>query len=91
MAANLDWVKEIEIKDLLEGDAKLIAVQCGIETLIKLWENLGSLSLYISGKPLMDAKKRYIKKFYTGSNVKQLAIKLDCSEKFVYEVIKNGR
>jgi hypothetical protein len=85
--AFLDWIKEIEIKDLLSHDSLLVAEHCGMDVLVKLWEGVPNLSLYISTKPLIEAKKRYIRKFYNSSNVKQLAIKLDVSERFVYDVL----
>lgn len=85
----MDWLKEIEIKDLLSNDSLLVAEHCGMSVLVKLWECVPGLSLYISTKPLIEAKKRYIRKFYNGSNAKQLAIKLDISERFVYEVLAN--
>lgn len=83
----MDWLRQIDISDLLDNDTKLIAEQCGIDVLYNLWENLPTINLYISTKPLTEARKRYIKKFYTGSNVKNLAALLNCSERFVYEVI----
>jgi Mor family transcriptional regulator len=85
----LDWLNEIEIKDLLSHDSLLIAEHCGMSVLVKLWEGVPNLSLYISTKPLIEAKKRYIKKFFNGANVKQIALKLEVSERFVYEVIAN--
>lgn len=86
----MDWLKEIEIQDLLSNDAKLVAEHCGMEVLIKLWECLPGLHLYISTKPLVDAKKRYIREKYDGSNVKLLAIKLGVSERFVYETLAHA-
>lgn len=58
-----------------------------MDVLVKLWKCVPNLSLYISTKPLIEAKKRYIREFYNGSNVKHLAIKLDVSERFVYDVL----
>jgi Mor family transcriptional regulator len=83
----MDWIREVEIEDLLERDTQLIAEYCGIDVLLKLWECLPGLNLYISTKPLIEAKKRYIRKFYDGKNVKQIALILGVSERFVYEVI----
>ncbi len=83
----LDWLKDVEIKDLLEKDTRLIADYCGMDVLISLWEQLPSLSLFISTKPLTEAKKRFIRMHYDGANVKLLAAKLGVSERFVYEVV----
>ena len=86
----MDWIKEIEIKDLLTHDTQLIAEHCGMDVLIRLWECVPGLNIYVSTKPLIEAKKRYIRKFYNGSNIKSLAIKLNVSERFVYEAISSA-
>ncbi len=86
----MDWINDVEIEDLLTGDTKLIAEYCGLDTLITLWQNLPSMSLFISTKPLVEAKKRYIQKFYNGMNAKKLAAILGVSERFVYDVVANN-
>lgn len=83
----MDWIKDIEIGDLLDNDAQLIAEHCGIEVLMKLWKCVPGLNIYVSTKPLTEAKKRYIRKFYNGNNAKQLALLLNVSERFVYDVL----
>jgi Mor family transcriptional regulator len=87
----LDWIREVEFADLLEGDAALVAEECGIDTLIKLWESFPGISLYISGKSLIKIKARYIKTFYNGKNAHALAIKLKVSERFIYNAINQKR
>jgi hypothetical protein len=84
-ASSLDWLKEIEIEDLLENDVKFIHECCGLEMLLALWENFPKMTLHISTKPLTLAKKRYIKKHFNGKNVKDLCRLLEVSERFVYE------
>ncbi len=91
MARTLDWMKEVDFVDLLEGDAKLIASQCGLDVLLRLWENLLGLNLYLSGRPIQEAQRRYIQKFYNGKNAKELAITLGVSDRFVYDVLKEGQ
>jgi hypothetical protein len=88
---DLNWVKEIEFADVLKkhnGDLELIAEFCGIDTLIKLWENFPSMSLYISVKPLHELRRRYIQKFYDGPrDLHRLAVKLGVSDRFMYETL----
>lgn len=83
----MDWLKEVEYKDLLTNDTALIETYCGEQVLLALWENLPSMNLFISTKPLTEAKKRFIRKFYNNSNAKELAAKLNVSERFVYECV----
>ncbi len=81
------WLKEIEIRDLLSGDLALIYDFCGRGVLIRLWEEMTGLNLYISAKSLHAARARYIALHYDGHNLKRLAVKLGCSEKFVHDVL----
>lgn len=84
---GLEWLKEIEFEDLLTNDTALIATYCGLDVLIKLWEELPSINLFISPKPITEAKKRYIEKYYDGHNTKKLAKVISCSERFIYDVV----
>jgi hypothetical protein len=86
---EFDWLKEIEFEDLLTNDSNLIYTYCGFDVLVSLWGNLPSLNLFISTKPLKEARKRYIKKYYDGKNVKKLAAVLGCGERFVYDIIND--
>lgn len=87
IGGEMHWIKEIDIEDLLNNDSQLIYEHCGLDVLLKLWECVPGLNIYVSTKPLVEAKKRYIRKFHTGDNVKQLALLLDVSERFVYETL----
>ena len=84
----LKWVKEIEIEDLLDNDVKFIHECCGLDFLLTLWENFPKMTLYISTRPLTEAKKRYIKKHFNGKNMKDLCRLLDVGERFIYEALK---
>ena len=84
---SLDWIKEIELDDILSGDVRLIADSCGLDVLIRLWEECPSLSLYISTVPLNEARRRYIRRHYNGSNAKELAARLGVSDRFVFGAV----
>ena len=85
---SLNWVRDIDdLDDVLSGDVRLIAESCGIDVLIRLWEECPSLSLYISTVPLNEARRRYIRKHYTGSNAKELAAMLGVSDRFVFQTV----
>ncbi|MBF0516361.1 MAG: hypothetical protein HQK97_04455 [Nitrospirae bacterium] len=87
----MDWLKEIEYEDLLFGDMKLIHDACGLAVLISLWENMPSMTLYLSERSLNDMKKRYIlkKKNEHGFNVKEIDLMLKVTESFVYSVLRS--
>jgi Mor family transcriptional regulator len=88
MKSNLDWIKDVAIEEVLDGDSELIYRKCGMDVLLSLWGNLPSLYLYVSTKPLNEAKKIYIRKHYNGANSKELANRLNVSIRFVYKVLE---
>lgn len=85
MANKLDWLEEIEYRDLLTGDMKLIDERCGPEVLKALMEKVPKIHVYMSEKPIVEAQKRYIAKHYKQGNAKEIAAKLGVSERFVYK------
>jgi hypothetical protein len=85
--ADLSWMDGMDMTDMLDSDSAIIVEYCGIGTMKSLWQNLPSMSLYISTKPISSAKRSYIKKHYDGTNIKHLARQLEVSEKFVNDAI----
>jgi len=90
----MNWIREIEFADLLDKDAHLIYENCGIETLMVLWQNLAGISFYLSEKNLYRLKERYIRKRYAEAqkanapfDKKKIAVELQVSEKFVYNAL----
>ncbi|HBE44257.1 MAG TPA: hypothetical protein DDW17_02080 [Deltaproteobacteria bacterium] len=86
---SLEWVREVGIEDLLDGDLKLVYEWCGLDTLLTLLTHFPSMSLYISTKPLTEAKKRYIRKHYNRKNIKELCSLLEVSERFIYDAVSD--
>lgn len=86
----MNWIRELsqeEIKECLEGDMELVYNICGLDLTITLWEQFSGMSIYVSTKPLRALQRQYIKKYFRGDNVKEIAQKLRVSEKFVYKVL----
>jgi hypothetical protein len=88
---RLDWVRDVGIEDLLFGDLQLIHEWCGLDVLLCLLTHFPRMNLYISTKPLTEAKKRYIRQHFNGRNLKELCSLLDVSERFVYEVMGEAK
>jgi Mor family transcriptional regulator len=91
MSGKLDWVRETGIEDLLDNDLKLVYEWCGLDVVLSLLEHFASMTIYVSTKPLNEAKKRYIRTHYNGRNVKELCSLLSVSERFVYEAVGEAR
>lgn len=86
----MNWLRELseeEIKKCLEGDMELVYNLCGLDFVITLWEQFSGTNIYVSTKPLRSLQRSYVKKYFTGNNIKEIAQKLRVSEKFVYNVI----
>ncbi|MBN2895034.1 MAG: hypothetical protein JXK05_03960 [Campylobacterales bacterium] len=84
---DLSWMDDIDVVPFLEGDMAIVHHACGPEVLRALWEGVPSMTLYVSTKPINDAKRIYIQRNFDGSNAKELARFLEVSDKFVQEVL----
>ncbi|MDA8087027.1 MAG: hypothetical protein M0Z75_10050 [Nitrospiraceae bacterium] len=89
----MKWLEEIldQHNELLSGDLKMVYDFCGKDVLIRLCEHLMGLNIYISAKSIIMLKKVYVKMHYNGHNVKELANKVGCSERFIYDILKEGK
>lgn len=88
---DLSWMREIDnVEKYLDKDMKLVYENCGIETVISLLSGVPSINLYVSKASLNRAQEAYILEHFAGNNVKELAVKLGCSEMRVYQVIKEN-
>jgi hypothetical protein len=86
---TLAWIRQLpEMESLLDKDAKLVYENCGLDVFIAIWEALPSISIHVSSKPLDRLRRLYIKKFFNGSNQKELCLLLDCSERFFYDTLE---
>lgn len=90
---GMDWARELgdDLLDCLDGDSALIADAVGLEGLLMIWQKLTQVSLYVSTKPQMEAKRRYIRINHDGTNTKELALKLGVSERFVQVAAKEAQ
>lgn len=86
----LEWLDEIDWQDLLDKDTALIAERCGPDVLRSLLDELPNMSLYISEKPLNDARRRWIRKKAAEAHqrgeqldIKRTARYLEISTRFV--------
>lgn len=89
--ARLDWLDEIDIDDLITGDLQIVDEWCGRDVLLSLLKNCPSVTLYISQRPVNEAKKRYIRKHYDRKSVKLLCALLDVPERFVYQALDDEK
>lgn len=99
---TLDWIRDMKQRDVdevmkaptLRGEdssMRLVYEDCGIETNILLWRTLSSVQIYVSERPLNELRRRYVRRFFDPDNpadsVRDLAVRLGCSEKFVRDAL----
>lgn len=56
-----------------------------MDVLKSLLAGVPKIHVYMSEKPLVEAQKKYVAKYYKQGNAKEIAVKLGVSEQFVYE------
>lgn len=86
---NIKWRDLIGKDDLPNDDIKNIADICGMDTAIKIMENMPGLLVNIPKNGMRKVKNRYIAEHYNGHNVKELAVICNMSMRHVYNVIKD--
>lgn len=84
---DLSWMNDIDVTPFLDGDMATVYGACGEDTLKSLWAGVPSMTLYVSTKAINEAKRVYIQRHFNGKNVKDLALFLEVSEKFVQETL----
>jgi hypothetical protein len=85
----MQWTKDIDIEEHLEGDLKLIYEHCGEDVLLALLDKLKGMNLYLSAEPVTEMKKAYIRERFGDLSAKELSVRLDTSMEFVYETIRS--
>lgn len=87
--ATMDWARQIDFEDLLEGDARLVYEHCGEDVLLALLQAFAGKSMYLRGEIVTAIQKRYIRERAGELTVKELALRLDVSTQFVYDTIQD--
>jgi len=85
----MQWATQIDIGDLLEGDARLVYEHCGEDVLLPLLEAFAGKNMYLRAEIVTEMKKRYIRENSGDLTAKELAIRLDVSKEFVYETLRS--
>ena len=83
----LEWIRKIEWKDLLTDDLRLVEGVLGEDAVLVLMHRLGGYQFFVSQKPLREAQKRYIRKFYDGKNARKIGLEVGASESLVRRAI----
>ena len=83
----------LTIDELPSNELKWLAKEIGLDAVIKIIINFSGINIYIPIGAKTALKKGYVKKHYDGTNTRELALKLNVSERtvqsWISEVPKN--
>ena len=79
-------------EDDLSEDLKIVADRCGLDVAVRLADKCAGLAIYIRpARRLDEVKERFVSRHFNGSNRHNIALALDCSSRWVYEIAKKAR
>lgn len=81
--------RDVTAEDMPNEDMRLVADLCGIETAMSLLHNLDGISIYIPKSGLNTIKQRWIRKNCSKYSVKEMAVMLRVTERFVYKTLES--
>ena len=84
---KLDWMKEVDWKEGLTEELRMVLVACGEEALLALLESLNGHRIYVSRAPIHEAQRKYVKKFARVKSTRKIAFEMGASESFVQRVL----
>jgi len=86
----MNWATQIDIEDLLKGDAQLVYEHCGKDVLLPLLDAYAGKSMYLRAEVVTRMKKRFIQEKAGDLTAKEMAIRLGVSKEFVYDTLRSG-
>ena len=80
-------MKEVDWKEGLTEDLRMILSVCGEGAVFALLDRLAGHRLYVSSAPIRSAQKEYVRKFVGQKSPRALALVIGASEGFVRRVL----
>ena len=84
---KLDWMKEVDWKEGLTEDLRIVLSACGEDAVLALLGRLNGHRLHVSATPVREAQRRYVKKFAGQKSMRKIAFETGASESFVQRVL----
>ena len=84
---KLDWMKEVDWKEGLTEELRMVLSICGEDVLLALLERLPGHRIHISTVPLRKAQRKYVAKFAGRKSVREIAVQIGASVPFVQGVL----
>jgi hypothetical protein len=87
---DLSFIKEIDYKKHLNEDQQLIVENIGIDGLLQLQNKFNKMVIYFPEEPFNAMRREYAKKMKDKMTARDLARKLERSERWVYSCWNEG-
>lgn len=85
------WEKDMTVNDMPNGDMRLVAELCGIDTALLLMKHLGGVNIYVPKMIERRIMAAYVQRHYDGKNAKNLAVRMGKSIRFVYSLLQENK
>lgn len=87
-----EWINDLTIEELPDQYQEMAQI-VGLDNTIKLAEYFGKQGFYFKSLDPLIAKKKaeFIRKYFNGNNHCDLARATGYSERWVYEILKDGK
>ena len=85
------WMEgmDVSIEDFNSDELQMIAEIIGVESTIRLIQELGGINVAIPKKGLNVIKKRFLITNYDGNNMKRIAVTLGISSTYASRIIQD--
>ena len=84
---KLDWMKEVNWKEGLTEDLRMVLSVCGEDVLLALLERLPGHRIHVSTIPLRKAQRMYVRKFAGRKSAREIAVQIGASLSFVQKTL----
>ena len=84
---KLDWMKEVDWKEGLTEDLRMVLSVCGEDAVFALLERLAGHRFYVSTAPIRGAQRKYVQKFAGQKSARSLALITGASEGFIRQAL----
>ncbi|MDQ7799539.1 MAG: Mor transcription activator family protein [Candidatus Edwardsbacteria bacterium] len=84
-------IGDVKLEDMPNGDMKMVAEYCGVDTAVQLMSQMGGLTIYIPTGIYKAKVEQYVRRNWRKIETKRLALACNVSEKYVYNLIRRAK
>ena len=80
---KLDWLKEVDWKECLTEDLRMVLASCGEDVVLSLLEHLLGQRIHVSTTTIRNAQRAYVRKFAKQKSPREISVAIGASIRFV--------